>query len=224
MLGLDDEAASTHRRSARVSPGDYDRSLVGILLVREGRKALLEYLQSVDPALITSVPLLIDLAKAYHLAGDSATAVRLFARTERLPGSRRAYFLDPTEVANEYSGSLYRAAAGLANGEHDAANAELEALEGMLGKLATAGVDCHGLHSLRAQVQALRGDHDAAMMSLRRAAHRGWLWTWRARHEPYLASLRERQDYQALIADAERRVAELRVVILDARKGRLATN
>jgi len=67
-----------------------------------------------------------------------------------------------------------------------------------------AGVERYGVYELRAKVYALEGKGDDAMRDLSKAAKLGWRNSWWATHEPYLASLSPRSDFQALINEVNR--------------------
>ena len=54
-------------------------------------------------------------------------------------------------------------------------------------------------YKLRAELLALRGDADGAMLALRHAADLGWRDALQAEHEPAFAALRVRSDFRALI-------------------------
>jgi hypothetical protein len=66
------------------------------------------------------------------------------------------------------------------------------------------GVRRHATYELRAKVDALLGRPDDAIGDLRTAARLGWRKAWWAVHEPYLASLRARPDFQELVASVNR--------------------
>lgn len=58
----------------------------------------------------------------------------------------------------------------------------------------------HGLHYLRAGVQAQSGDRAAALASLGRAVELGWRRAWQMRVDPALKSLRELPKFKELLA------------------------
>jgi hypothetical protein len=104
-------------------------------------------------------------------------------------------------------GTSYRldlAVAELALGDRLAAQRELESVRTMLNRMMAAGVERYGAYELRAKVYALEGKGDDAMRDLSKAAELGWRNSWWATHEPYLASLLPRSDFQALIDEIDR--------------------
>ena len=70
----------------------------------------------------------------------------------------------------------------------------------VLDRLLADGVERYGVYWLRAQVLALRGDADGAMLALRHAADLGWRDSLEAAHDPALNSLQSRNDFHSLIA------------------------
>jgi transcriptional activator of cad operon len=94
--------------------------------------------------------------------------------------------------------------AELESGEKSAALPRLDALVAMLDRMISSGVERHSTYELRAQAQAMRGHADEAMQDLMRASSLGWRRVWWAEHEPYLASLRSRSDFQILMARVSR--------------------
>jgi hypothetical protein len=81
---------------------------------------------------------------------------------------------------------------------------QLDELDATLRKFEQDGGACAGLYSLRALSRALRGDPEAAMSNLRKAHEKGWRESRTTRREPYLQSLRNRQDFQQLLAATDR--------------------
>jgi tetratricopeptide (TPR) repeat protein len=101
------------------------------------------------------------------------------------------------------TGTSYRvdlATAELSLGERAEAERELAVVLAMLNRMIAAGVERYATYELRAKIYALKGQGDAAMRDLNKAAALGWRRTWWARHEPYFAALESRNDYQALLA------------------------
>jgi hypothetical protein len=82
--------------------------------------------------------------------------------------------------------------------------------------MAADGVRTHGMHELRANIAALRGDAGAALESLRTAVSLGWRATWLAEREPYFRKLRSDPAISALFAEVEaRNVADARLVLAE---------
>jgi hypothetical protein len=57
-----------------------------------------------------------------------------------------------------------------------------------------------GAYAVRAEAYGLLGDAENALRELELAAERGWRSTWRAARDPQLALLRQRADFDALLA------------------------
>ena len=87
-----------------------------------------------------------------------------------------------------------------AEGDAAGANRRLDELAELLDRLANSGVETYGLYYLKAALAAMRGNADAAMVELNRAAQLGWRDAWLADHLPYFDTLRERDDYRQLLA------------------------
>ncbi len=112
----------------------------------------------------------------------------------------RAPFVDtPWAARVGESTQLSLAAADLETGNRVAADERLSALHAMLDQMIESGVERAQTYALRAKTQALLGNQDAAMQDLAKAGRLGWREAWWTQHEPYLASLRDRPDFQALI-------------------------
>jgi hypothetical protein len=87
-----------------------------------------------------------------------------------------------------------------ADGDAAGADKRLDELAVLLDGLTNAGVETYGLHYLKASLAAMRGNAEAAMQELNRAAQIGWRDAWLAERLPYFDSLRERPDYRELLA------------------------
>jgi tetratricopeptide (TPR) repeat protein len=154
------------------------------------------------------------------LLGDASAAKQLITRALQAPDLIPGFADLPFYARTTRSvGSSYRldlAAADLALGDHDSADKELSRVLEMLNRMIGDGVERNATYELRAKVYALKGQGDDAMRELDKAAKRGWRRAWWATHEPYLASLRPRSDFQALISEIDRsndRLAEKLVAI-----------
>jgi transcriptional activator of cad operon len=143
--------------------------------------------------------LLFELADAELIAGD-ARAARAFAdRALESPDLKPEVLASPWLARMGHSYLLIAATAQQETGDTKDATQGLAKLGTLLDRLTAAGMRRHGLYELQADVAALRGDADAAMLALRRAADQGWRDIWLAERQPYLAALRARADYRALI-------------------------
>jgi TolB-like protein/DNA-binding winged helix-turn-helix (wHTH) protein/Tfp pilus assembly protein PilF len=82
-----------------------------------------------------------------------------------------------------------------------AAAAQMETLAVQhLDNVESNGHVWHGLHYLRAAVQAQSGDRDAALASLGRAVDLGWRRGWLMRRDPSFGDLRDDPRFESLLA------------------------
>jgi hypothetical protein len=77
-------------------------------------------------------------------------------------------------------------------------------------QLEASGHVWHGLHYLRAGLQAQAGDTAAALASLERAVALGWRRAWLMRIDPALTPLRSEAMFQKLLAKIDRENAAAR--------------
>ena len=133
------------------------------------------------------------------LAGDARAARALVERALASPDLKTDDLASPWLARGGHSYLLIAAAAKQATGDPAGATAKLTELTALLDRLVAAGMRRHGVYELQAQVAALHGDADAAMLALQRAANQGWRDVWLAEHQPYFASLRKRADFRALV-------------------------
>jgi TolB-like protein/DNA-binding winged helix-turn-helix (wHTH) protein/tetratricopeptide (TPR) repeat protein len=143
--------------------------------------------------------LLFELADAELLAGDSRAARAFVERALASPDLKIDDLASPWLARGGHSYLLTAAAAKQATGDPAGAAAKLADLTALLDRLVAAGMRRHGVYELQAQVAALHGDAEAAMIALQRAADQGWRDVWLAEHQPYFASLRQRADFRALL-------------------------
>ena len=133
--------------------------------------------------------------------------------------------LQPEDIASTwhaargYSSLLVIAAALRASGEQAAASRRLAELSALLDRMVEGGVQTNGMYFVRAELEAMRGDADKAMVALQRAVQLGWRDAWIAEHQPYLESLRARADFRALLAAVNARNADTAARI----RGKLAS-
>jgi len=157
--------------------------------------------ESDDPAL------LFELANA-HLMVKEATQARTLV--DRALGSDKLTGEDLESAWLARTGRSYLLISGVAlraSGEAAAAGRRFAQLETLLARMFDDGVRTAGLYELKAQLAALQGRPDDAISGLRRATELGWSSVWLAEHEPHFDSLRDRKDFQELLAAARARNA-----------------
>ncbi len=214
ILGLIEQARDTASRLATTDDVRTWRISATLALIEKGRAGLHAFLERGGKLEFDDIDALTDVVRFNHTTGNVAEARKALRMIFELPGFNERD-LKPVQVLNGYSPAVIWAGVLLATGERDRALSMLADLDAMLDRLERNGWANHGLHSLRAESQALRGQGDAAMQSLQRAVARGWRMVWRAQTEPYLASLWDRDDFKILMKDVEARNASMRVRYLE---------
>jgi DNA-binding winged helix-turn-helix (wHTH) protein/TolB-like protein/Flp pilus assembly protein TadD len=181
-----------------------------IELAEHGPAGLREYLRESGTAALTESSIANEAVRLYQIAGDldkASAALESIRSTEEY--SDRDLF-NPSQIRAAHAPALVFASLLFARGDREEGTELLDKLDGMLDRAEKNGVVHYGLDSLRAESLAVRGKPDEAMRSLRRAVTRGWREAWRAETGPYFASLRERDDFKALIREVEARNDEMR--------------
>jgi hypothetical protein len=195
-------------RRATKSDDDANVALVRVVYREGGAEALQSYVKSQGLEQSQHASALFEAAYSRLLSGDASAAKALIARAVVAPDRPTGFAESPFFAkGSRLMGTSYRldlAVADLALGDRPAAHRELEAVLTMLDRMIAAGVERYGVYELRAKVCALQDKGDEAMRSLDKAAKLGWRNSWWAIHEPYLASLRPRSDFQALINEVSR--------------------
>jgi len=150
---------------------------------------------------------LFELANSSLGVGDAAAARRYCDRALASPDLEAEDIASPWLARTGKSYLLILAGTLRANGDEAGAQARLAGLGTLLARLDAAGMRRHAVFLLGAQLAAMRGNGDAAMAALKRAAEFGWRDARAAEAEPYLKSLRDRPDYRELIDRAQARNA-----------------
>jgi transcriptional activator of cad operon len=200
--------AVEHGRGATKNDDDANVALVRVVYREGGAEALQSYVKSQRLEQSQHAYALFEAAYSRLLSGDAFAAKELIARAVVAPDRPRGFAESPFYAkGSRLMGTSYRldlAVADLALGDRPAAQRELESVLAMLNRMIAAGVERYGAYELRAKVYALEGKGDDAMRDLSQAAKLGWRNSWWATHEPYLASLSPRSDFQALINEISR--------------------
>jgi transcriptional activator of cad operon len=183
-------------------------ALVRVVYCEGGKAALRSYIESVHLEQLPNAVTLQEAAYARLLLGDATAVKGLVARAlvapDRLPGFAETPWYARGARAIGISYRLDLAAADISLGDRVAATQELDIVMAMVNKMIADGVVRYGTYELRAKVYALQGKNDDAMRDIVKAAELGWRRSWWAMHEPYLAGLRNRSDFQELIGQVNR--------------------
>jgi TolB-like protein/DNA-binding winged helix-turn-helix (wHTH) protein len=179
-------------------------------LAEHGPAGLRAYLKESGTSALTISRIPDEAVRLYQIAGDLKKAREAYDAMLAVPGFSEAELFETRHVRAGHAPALVCASLLLAQGERVEGLRLLDRLDELLARLEKNGYAHYGLDSLRAESLALRGKPDEAMRSLRRAVTRGWRNAWRAQTEPFLASLRDRDDFKALIEEVEARNDEMR--------------
>jgi len=203
-LGLPERARESYE-TAIVATGNTNPSpwlsSIGLITTYAsgGLEALHQRIASQRLADTSDPGLLFELANVELLAGEPRAARAFADRALASPELKPDDLASPWLARTGRAYLLIAAAAHQATGDAAGATQHLTALTALLDRLTAAGMRRHGAYELQAQVAALRGDADAAMRALQRAADQGWRDVWLAEREPYFATLRPRADFRALL-------------------------
>jgi TolB-like protein/DNA-binding winged helix-turn-helix (wHTH) protein/Flp pilus assembly protein TadD len=142
---------------------------------------------------------LLRAARLHMLLRNAPAAKQLLEKAMVAPDWSVTKLNDPWYLREGQSYGLILALAEIGVGHGASGTQQLGSLLAALDSLKQAGVERYGIDKLRAEVLALRGDADGAMVALGHAAELGWRGTTQALHDPALASLQSRTDFQALM-------------------------
>ena len=226
-IAPDDVSVQEQRVDVLVALQRYDAAREAVALLPEStgprrslHKALVSALQNDQAALkklineiARSVRLSSDewleLARLQLNAGDVTSAKGSLEQAFGTSGFQQAELVDPGYVKNGFSAALTVAGVQMAAGNREAALRTLKPLDDMLDRMEKDGGACSGLYSLRAESLALRGEPERAMFALQRAYEQGWRQSDSARHEQYLRSLHQREDFKALMTKIDQQVRSI---------------
>jgi transcriptional activator of cad operon len=183
-------------------------ALVRVTYCEGGEDALRKYVDSVQLDRMPYTVTLLEAAYSRLLLGNAAAVKGLIERAlvapDREPGFAEIPWFARGERAMGTSYRLDLATADLALGDRISAERELDIVLAMINRMIAAGVERNATYELRAKIYALRGQGNDAMRDLTKAVQLGWRRAWWAENEPYFASLRDRSDFQELIAQVGR--------------------
>jgi transcriptional activator of cad operon len=204
-LGLAAPARSVVQlgRNATRKEDEANAALVRVVFLEGGKEALSSYVSSVHLDESFHAGTLFEAAYSRMLLGDALAVKELIARALVAPDRDPGFAEIPWYARNSGAGAPYRvdlAVAELQLGDRRSAERELDTVLAMVNRMIGAGVERNATYELRAKIYALKGRYADAMQDLQRAVQLGWRRPWWAAHEPYFASLRDRSDFQALMA------------------------
>jgi transcriptional activator of cad operon len=159
------------------------------------------------------------LQLAYHrlIAADARGAKSLAERALAAPDYSAEELGNPWNISRwGYSDELTLALIEMRTGDEAAAARRLDSICAKLDELVRNGEKLFGVDEMRATVLAVRGNGDAAMQALTRAAGLGWRRSWWAQREPDLSAIRARNDFRALVSRVDQSNSQLRAVIAHA--------
>ena len=159
------------------------------------------------------------LLLAYHklLAADAAAAKALAERALAAPDYIAENLGNPWNISRwGYSDELTLALIEMRTGDEAAAAGRLDSISAKLDELVRNGEKRFGVDEVRATVLAIRGNGDAAMQALTRAAGLGWRNSWWAQREPELSAIQARNDFRALMSRVDQSNSQLRAAIAAA--------
>jgi TolB-like protein/DNA-binding winged helix-turn-helix (wHTH) protein/Tfp pilus assembly protein PilF len=201
-IGLSQPARQNFQQAlaAGLDRDETNLGLAEVAFYEGGPEALQAFLSASHLDDASTAVHLMKVAYLHVLAGDFASAHRAITRAMAAPDFVEARLNDPWFARWGQSDLLVVALCELQAGEKEAGDRHLGQISAMIGQELAAGVERFGVYELQAQVLALRGDADAAMRALTRAADLGWRRAWWAEREPYFAALRTRNDFRNLLA------------------------
>ena len=168
-LGLMDQARKTYETAIAATGIDSNVYLTWLGLVttyaRAGAAAMHEQILARGLESTQDPEWLFELADAALIAGDAAAARGFTDKALKSPDLKPIDLASPWLARTGYSNLLIAAAAEQATGDHEAAMLKLAQLSTLLDRLTAAGMRRHGVYELQAQIAALRGDAEAAMVA-----------------------------------------------------------
>jgi TolB-like protein/Tfp pilus assembly protein PilF len=204
-MGLYDEADRTLARLPESANPQRAFLRADIAIARQDRVKLASALEDLARSSDTfRMESWLKLARLQSISGDPVAAKASLDRGRQASDWQAAYQTMTDFFCLGESNAISIAFIELSAGNKTAAIAQLNALDATLDTFEQDGGGCAGLYSLRARSQALRGDNEAAMANLRKAHTKGRRDARTSLREPYLQSLRGRQDFQQLLAATDR--------------------
>jgi TolB-like protein/DNA-binding winged helix-turn-helix (wHTH) protein/tetratricopeptide (TPR) repeat protein len=200
-LGLPAQARDTLNR-ARTAGGNDEAiavRLAEITFYERGAAAAAALMQAGGFDSSTHADTLLRAARLHMLLGEATLAKKLLEKALAAPDLSRTTLDHPFYVRQGESYGLVMALAQNGSGDRHAAEQQLDTLLASLDRMKQAGMERYGVYTLRADILAMRGDGDGAMVSLGHAAELGWRGATQALHDPALASLQSRGDFKALL-------------------------
>jgi hypothetical protein len=156
-------------------------------------------MDATDIAASTHADTLMLAANLELLLDDAPTAKLMLDKALAAPDLDQNTLDHPWRERQGESSELTLAIAELQTGDRAAAGQRLDMLGKSIDRMVADGLERYGAYKLRAEVLALRGDAEGAMLALRHAADLGWRESIEAAHDPAFATLRSRADFRSLI-------------------------
>jgi len=192
-------AALEQARPAASNTDSVTVRLAQLSFYEGGAPALRAQMASSGIAASTHADTLLFAARLELLLDDAPAAKAMLDKALAAPDLDQGALDHPWRERQGDSSELTMALAELRVGDRQSAERHLDALSRNLDRLLADGVERYGVYWLRAQLLALRGDADGAMLALRHAADLGWRDSMDAEHEPAFSSLQPRNDFHSLI-------------------------
>ena len=194
-----DAAEESLRQAEAIAPNDavVVRMRVAVLVAAGRDDELLSFTENRLEGERSSSATLANAAFAQLLSGQPKKALHYY---ERAGGNLKRWNADALVWTWRFPHGLYHADALLRTGNAKHGKAVLDDAERLIAGLVGEGLVSTELDYQRAVILALRGRHEEAASTLRRATEAGWRNQWQARRDPALAPLRERGLLDAAIA------------------------
>jgi hypothetical protein len=201
-------------RSATDDQEGVATALADVAYYEGGAAALQTYLAATHLADSPHSATLLQLAYLKLIAADATAAKALAERALAAPDYIAQELGDPWNIARwGISDDLNLALIEMRTGDEAAAARRLDSISATLDELVRNGEKRFGVDEVRATVLANRGNGDAAMQALTRAAGLGWRRSWWAQREPDLAAIRTRPDFRALVSRVDQSNSQLRAAL-----------
>ena len=217
-LGMQEEARARGALAVKIWEGSPWPALENkLLFFAEEPAALRTQLRKLELGPTVGHDIALLAAVLHVIAGDPAEARRMVHHVEGNPMFSHQTLYDVWRVRWARPELIMLA---LARSRSDPAKSVQYArdLEQYLDRLEANGQVWHGIHYLRCDLHALRGDEAAALVSLDKAVELGWRSSWWARIDPALALLRNSGHFVQTLQRVDQSNARLRAQLEAGRR------